>query len=155
MTWDFQQCGILTSVDSDEPVQSLFKLRNSKWCAVSSILKRLAKALIRLRVCAGWSEALLVAHTILLEISCTGSIIILSRNIWSNPFCCSPSFRRNQTENNTPLSWRETAIFSIRARQGENDTLWVPKPNNCNMLITCKKISTRSDCSHGSSLIRD
>ena len=33
------------------------------------ILKRLAKALIRLRVCAGWSEPLMVAHTILLEIS--------------------------------------------------------------------------------------
>ena len=26
----FQQCGILTSVDSDEPVQPPFKLRNSK-----------------------------------------------------------------------------------------------------------------------------
>ena len=38
-----------------------------------TILKRLAKALIRLRVCAGWSEPLLVAHTTLLEISCTGS----------------------------------------------------------------------------------
>ena len=25
MTWDFQQCGILTSVDSDERVQPLFK----------------------------------------------------------------------------------------------------------------------------------
>ena len=37
------------------------------------ILKGLAKALIRLRICAGWSEALLVAHTTLLEISCTGS----------------------------------------------------------------------------------
>ena len=34
---------------------------------------RLAKALIRLRVCAGWSEPLLVAHTTLLEISCRGS----------------------------------------------------------------------------------
>ena len=30
MTCDFQQCGILTSVDSDEPVQPPFKLRNSK-----------------------------------------------------------------------------------------------------------------------------
>ena len=30
MTCDFQQCGILTSVDSDEPVQPLFTLRNSK-----------------------------------------------------------------------------------------------------------------------------
>ena len=39
------------------------------------ILKRLAKALIRLRVCAGWFEPLLVAHTTLLEISCPGTII--------------------------------------------------------------------------------
>ena len=37
------------------------------------IFKRQAKALIRLRVCAGWSEPLLVAHTTLLEISCRGS----------------------------------------------------------------------------------
>ena len=35
--------------------------------------KRLAKALIRLRVCAGWSESSLVAHITLLEISCRGS----------------------------------------------------------------------------------
>ena len=33
-------------------------------------------ALIRLRVCAGWSEPLLVAHATLLEISCRGSIIV-------------------------------------------------------------------------------
>ena len=33
-TWDFQQCGILTDVDSDEPLQYPFKLRNSKRCAV-------------------------------------------------------------------------------------------------------------------------
>ena len=35
--------------------------------------KRLAKALIRLRVRAGWSESSLVAHITLLEISCRGS----------------------------------------------------------------------------------
>ena len=35
-TCDFQQCGILTSVDSDMPVQPPFKLRNAKWCSVSS-----------------------------------------------------------------------------------------------------------------------
>ena len=29
-TCDFQQCGILASVDSDEPVQPPFMLRNSK-----------------------------------------------------------------------------------------------------------------------------
>ena len=34
---DFKQCGILTSVDWDEPVQPPFKLRNSKWCSVSSL----------------------------------------------------------------------------------------------------------------------
>ena len=28
---DFQKCGILTSVDSDKPAQSLFKLRNSNY----------------------------------------------------------------------------------------------------------------------------
>ena len=37
VTWDFQQCGILTSVDSGEPVQPPFKLWNSKWCSVSSL----------------------------------------------------------------------------------------------------------------------
>ena len=73
VTCDFQQCGILTCVDSDEPVQPPFKRRDSKCCSVSSltlrIFKRLAKALIRLRICAGWSEALLVAHTTMMEIS--------------------------------------------------------------------------------------
>ena len=37
------------------------------------VFKRLAKALSRLHVCAGWSEPLRVAHTTLLEISCRGS----------------------------------------------------------------------------------
>ena len=38
VTCDFQQCGSLTCVDSDaEPVQIPFKLRNSKWCSVSSL----------------------------------------------------------------------------------------------------------------------
>ena len=38
MTFDFQQCGILTWIDSDEPVQPLFKLRNFKNCSVSSLI---------------------------------------------------------------------------------------------------------------------
>ena len=37
VTCDFQQCGILTSVDSDGHVKPPFKLRNSKLCLVSSI----------------------------------------------------------------------------------------------------------------------
>ena len=39
---------------------------------IHKVVKGLAKALIRLRVCAGWSESLLVAHTTLLEISSRG-----------------------------------------------------------------------------------
>ena len=39
MTCDFQQCGILTSVDSNEPVQPPCKLRNSKLCSVSSLIQ--------------------------------------------------------------------------------------------------------------------
>ena len=34
---DFQQCSILTCVDSDELLQHPFKLRNSEWCSVSSL----------------------------------------------------------------------------------------------------------------------
>ena len=83
---DFQQCDILTSVDSYKPVQPPLKLRNSKWCSVSTnshrIFKRQAKALIRLHVCAGWSEALLVVHTKLLEISCVGSIPLEYKRLW-------------------------------------------------------------------------
>ena len=37
VTCDFQQCGILTSVDSDKPVQPPVKLRHSKFCSVSSL----------------------------------------------------------------------------------------------------------------------
>ena len=37
VSWDFQQRGILTCVDSDEPVQPPFKLRNSKFCSVSGL----------------------------------------------------------------------------------------------------------------------
>ena len=42
---------------------------------IHRVLKQLAKALIRLHVCAGWSELLLVAHTTFLEISCRGSFL--------------------------------------------------------------------------------
>ena len=49
-------------------VISLFSHRIAKW---------LAMALIRLHICAGWSEPLLVAHTTLLEISCHGSLFVL------------------------------------------------------------------------------
>ena len=44
------------------------------------IFKQLAKALIRLRVCEGWSELLLVAHTTLLEISCRGLFTVNNKS---------------------------------------------------------------------------
>ena len=37
VTCDFQQCGILNILDSDEPVKPPVMLRNSKWCSVSSL----------------------------------------------------------------------------------------------------------------------
>ena len=79
MTCDFQQCAILTSVYSDEPVQppkyleKLIKFDQSLNTHI--IIKRQAKALISLRVCAGWSEPLQVAHTTLLVISCHRSFV--------------------------------------------------------------------------------
>ena len=37
MIWDFQRCWILTSADSDEPELPPLRLRNSKWCSVTSL----------------------------------------------------------------------------------------------------------------------
>ena len=64
-------------------------------CSVCSltlrILKRLAKDLNRLHMCAGWSEPLLVTHTTLLEIPCPGSIIRKAKNLF---FSRNPTFFR-------------------------------------------------------------
>ena len=83
------------------------------------ILKRLAKALIRLCVCAGWSEALLVAHTTLLEISCTGSFICYdhfkpikkhhyltyTKRFWLCLWDCLPSYPTPHQKTSTPWNF--------------------------------------------------
>ena len=51
MPRDFQHCGILTSVDSDEPVQPPFKLRNlkyprSRYCMVLTQHARIQKKVL-------------------------------------------------------------------------------------------------------------
>ena len=76
-----------------EPVQPPFKLRHSK--NHYRIFKRLAKVLIRLCAYAGWSEPLLVEHTILLQISCRGSFltIILKHNYFQVK-CDQPEFMK-------------------------------------------------------------
>ena len=62
------------------------KCRLRRACAASfklnchRIFKGLAKALIRLRICAGWSEPLLVTHATLWEISFHGPLI----KYWNN-----------------------------------------------------------------------
>ena len=76
VTRDLQQCGIPTSADPDEPAQPPYKLRYSQQLNTHIISKRHARAPIRLCVSVGWPEALLVAQTTSLEISCTGSIMI-------------------------------------------------------------------------------
>ena len=110
VTCDFQQCGILISVDSDQPVQPPVKLRNSK---LHRIFIRPAKALIRLRVCAGWSEALLVAHTTLLEILCRGSNIFLLAHLSFNK--SYPIAQQMFCTNKTGLKkmWRHICIKRI------------------------------------------
>ena len=58
-----------------------FKYRNSKgYSSVAyghRIFKQLAKALIRVCVCAGWSEPFQIAQPTLLEISCCGAYMDL------------------------------------------------------------------------------
>ena len=78
LTCEFQQCGILTSVDSDEPVQHPVKLRNSKWCLANGLrVKEYSSNKQSLWPDCAYAQAglesLLVAHTTLLEISCCHS----------------------------------------------------------------------------------
>ena len=54
---------------------------------------RLAKALIWLRVCAGWSEPLLVAHTTLCETSCRDSYHFRNLHTFSFRECHWPNRR--------------------------------------------------------------
>ena len=77
-TWDFQQCGILTWIDSDEPVQPPIKLRNSKCCSVSTltVIEYSSNQQRLWSDCAyEQAEPLQDAHTTLLEISCHGSYV--------------------------------------------------------------------------------
>ena len=63
MTCDFQQCVILTSVDSDEPCSLPLRLEAKMVLNSHGIFKGLAKAL-------------LVAHTTFLKISCPCSYYV-------------------------------------------------------------------------------
>ena len=71
--WEFDKCSLklcslLLSLEAPNDVRPVAE---QSW----EIINRLAKTLIRLRVCAGWSEPLLIAHTTLLEISCLTGIL--------------------------------------------------------------------------------
>ena len=65
MPCDFQQCGILTSVNSDEPVQTPFKVKTPNAAHSHRIFKRLAKVLISLSVCAPFEGSNYVVNLIL------------------------------------------------------------------------------------------
>ena len=80
INWAATQCGILTSVDSDDPVQPPFKLTNSKRCSVSSLTlieysSDYSKGSVRLCICAGWSGALLIVGNLMSRLN-----YILSRH---------------------------------------------------------------------------
>ena len=55
-TCDFQQCGILTSVDSEEPMQPRFKVRNSKWCSVRLLKRNWHRINIHKSMGPGWDQ---------------------------------------------------------------------------------------------------
>ena len=80
--WHFDMCRLVRAPAASFKALKLQMVFN-QYLNNHRILKRQAKALISLRVCAGWSEPLLVTHTKLLEISCTGSnhILFLSLKI--------------------------------------------------------------------------
>ena len=65
------QCGILARIGSDDKLLLSLETPNANR---SIVFKWLAKDLIRLRTCAGWSKPLVLAHTTLLEISYCGHL---------------------------------------------------------------------------------
>ena len=73
--------------------------------------QRLAKALIRMRVCAGWSEPLLVAHTTLLEISCHGSNFIDYQ--YNNNIQINKSYQCIRVII-LPKQWTKQVVFRLR-----------------------------------------
>ena len=88
----------------------------SQYFTTPRIFKRLTKALIRLRICAGWSEPLLVAHTTLLEISCHGSIILF--------FFCFILFLLLFTSQSTIFSHVGTGLPGLHQSYAENKIYW-------------------------------
>ena len=74
-------CSLLLSLETPIDVWSVALMLNSH-----RIFKRLAKALIRLGICAGWSETLSVAHTTLL-LSRFYDLLIFGR-VMSPPMGC-------------------------------------------------------------------
>ena len=90
----FQQCGILTSADSDESAQLQLRYLNH------SIVKRLTKTLIRLRVCAGWSEPLLVARKshVAAQLSPILEIIHTCQHTLLQSICGTPVCRYKSTQ---------------------------------------------------------
>ena len=113
----FQQCDILTWIDSDEPVSISKKLQIMfvQKLNIHIIFKRQAKALIRLCVCAGWSEHLLVEHITLLEISYHAAQIILFKKMPLWGLCCCYRNMRTWARNyNASLKLRKTYWVKYR-----------------------------------------
>ena len=108
-------------VDSNELVQPPFKCRNSKSCSFRSLtlvertFKWLAKVLIWLCLCAGWSEALLAAYT--MEISCHNQIKL---------FALCDLMIYNQSSDAIALSiWMEKQCGSWSAGFIRSQLIWI------------------------------
>ena len=128
MTCDFQQCGILTSLDSDKPVQPLFKPRNSKWCSDSSLTligyssdkQRLwpdcAYAQADLRIC--WSH---IQHCWKSHVA--AQISIKEIVFWGSSL--RPDFQPDTYSTHLPYQTIETYLFN----------LFPTIHNNCHLLM--------------------
>ena len=82
------------------------------------IFQRLAKALIRLHVCAGWSEPLLIVHTTLLEISCRSWLISLKQEdqvaLKRSPAFCSKLIYTEGLQNAKYFLHQEHFLFFLK-----------------------------------------
>ena len=128
---DFQQCGILTSVDWDGPVQADFKLRNSKWCSFSSLtLIEYSSNLKGVRHPKNMSRYMRLP-TMWYVLSAKAQISLLLRTVWSEPLLVDWIFCDCKA-----TDWTQFAVSKLNRRRQR--LVWVYTCQNFTLLeITC------------------
>ena len=104
-------CSLLLSLETLNDVQSY------------RIIKRLAKALIRLRVCTGLSQTLLIAHTTLLEIHDSNKMV----NLLSEVLRALPRHKRMLSIGCELVGQNEVLIVDVRIGKELSPTIHLRK----------------------------